>query len=279
MSMRFRSTPVLLLAIGLLAWLGFAVLTRAQQPVEVDVELVLAVDVSRSMNREELLIQREGYAAALTDPQVINAITQGLTGRIAVTYLEWAGDGTHHVTVPWRIIANEEDAGQFAAVLRETPVWNMQFTSISGAILKATQLFENNNIAGLKRVIDVSGDGPNNQGVPVTEARDLAAGSGITINGLPLMTAPDAYSRWSIPDLDVYYIECVIGGPGSFSLPVRSWEEFPAAVRRKLVLELAGGLPDQPARLIPASARTDSGYDCLIGEKLRRQMMEIYRDP
>ena len=237
---------------------------------EVDVELVLAVDVSRSMGAEEMEIQRRGYAAALTDPQVLDAMFSGLTGRVAITFMEWAGDGNQHVVVPWREIATPEDAQAFADLLLAGPSFNMRYTSISGAILTATRLFDDNGFAGLKRVIDVSGDGPNNQGVPVEEARDLAIGNGIIINGLPLMTTGGFYGRYSIPYLDRYYVDCVIGGPASFSLPVTSWEEFPEAVRRKLVLELAGGEPGED-RLPLIRAAAEEKTDCLIGERLLMQ--------
>lgn len=237
---------------------------------EVDIELVLAVDVSRSMGAEEMEIQRQGYAAALTDPQVLDAMFSGLTGRVAITFMEWAGDGNQHVVVPWREIATQEDAQAFAGLLLANPSFNMRYTSISGAILTATRLFEDNGFAGLKRVIDVSGDGPNNQGVPVEEARDLAVGNGIIINGLPLMTTGGFYGRYSIPYLDRYYVDCVIGGPASFSLPVTSWEEFPEAVRRKLVLELAGGDPGE-GRLPVIRVAEEKKTDCLIGERLLLQ--------
>ncbi|WP_075996767.1 DUF1194 domain-containing protein [Salaquimonas pukyongi] len=234
---------------------------------EVDVELVLAVDVSRSMGAEEMEIQRRGYAAALTDPQVLDAIFSGLTGRVAITFMEWAGDGNQHVVVPWREIATPQDAQAFADLLLSGPSFNMRYTSISGAILTAVRLFDGNGFKGLKRVIDISGDGPNNQGVPVDEARDLAVANGIIINGLPLMTTTGTYGRYSIPDLDRYYIDCVIGGPASFSVPVTSWETFPEAVRRKLVLELAGGVPG--ANQLPVHRTAgEASTDCLIGERL-----------
>lgn len=250
--------------------------------MEVDVELVLAVDVSRSMSAEELEIQRHGYAAAITDPRVIEAIRAGMLGRIAVTYLEWAANFNQRVSVDWQVIEGEADAQAFAGKLMALTQQGMQRTSISGAIEKASELLEGNGFDGLKRVIDVSGDGPNNQGTPVALARDKAVAEGIVINGLPLMTSSSQYSAFAIDDLDLYYANCVIGGPASFSLPVTSWEEFPEAVRRKLIIELAG-----PAR-VPESAsvvRTqglaapDPDYDCLIGEKIWQQRGLIYNEP
>ena len=151
----------------------------------------------------------------------------------------------------------------------------MQRTSISGALDFAATRFAGNGYDGLRRVIDVSGDGPNNQGRPVTQARDDAVAQGIVINGLPLMTREGLGAQWHLDDLDVYYRECVIGGPTAFMLPVLAWEHFQQAVRNKLVLELAGawperaahgeGLPEAGPALLPAAA---SGYDCLIGEKI-----------
>jgi len=256
--------------------LFFALWRHAVAETEVDVELVLAVDVSRSMSAGELEIQRRGYAEAIRDPQVVKAISEGLVGRIAVTYLEWAGDGNQRVVVPWMEIANMDDAQSFSARLVATSGFTMRYTSISGALLTATRLFEGNGFAGLKKVIDVSGDGPNNQGVPVEEARDLALGNNIVINGLPLMTNEGGFSRFSIPNLDKYYTDCVIGGPGSFSLPVRSWEEFPEAVRRKLVLELAGYEMPETGRIPVVKVQSGGDgngdkFDCLIGERLRLQ--------
>ena len=265
----FTQLRTVLLAFAIPAFLPAVALAQSAER-EVDVELVLAVDVSRSMGAEEMDIQRRGYAAALTDPQVLDAMFSGLTGRVAITFMEWAGDGNQHVVVPWREIASPEDAQAFADLLLAGPSYNMRYTSISGAILTATRLFDDNGFAGLKRVIDVSGDGPNNQGVPVEEARDLAVGNGIIINGLPLMTTGGFYGRYSIPYLDRYYVDCVIGGPASFSLPVKSWEEFPEAVRRKLVLELAGHAMRESELPLVRVAQEEK-TDCLIGERLLLQ--------
>jgi hypothetical protein len=242
--------------------LGLPVTGRAE-PIEVDVELFLAVDVSRSMSPAELEIQRRGYAAALSDPEVMEAITGGMIGRIALSYVEWAGDSSQTVIVPWTLIDSPE-AGH--AVADRLTAWfssGMRRTSIAGVLDYAAEAFETNSYTGLRRVIDVSGDGPNNQGRPVLEARADVLARGITINGLPLMTQ-DAFSlRWGIPDLDVYYRECVIGGPGAFVLPVLSWDQFADSVKRKLILEIAARpAPTPPERMMKAQA-----YDCLIGEK------------
>ena len=243
--------------------------TPAAQEI-VDIELVLAVDVSLSMSPQELNIQRDGYAAALVHEDVIRAIEDGLHGKVAVTYFEWAGDFMQRVIVPWTVIASREDAEAFAEMLTATPLRSARRTSISGALLYARDLFAESGYRGLKRVVDVSGDGPNNQGPPVESVRDELMAMGITINGLPLMTDGGLASAYDVDELDVYYTHCVIGGPGAFMVPVNDWSQFPEAVRRKLVLELAGtGWPAKPEtdapRITPVS--TGEAYDCLIGEK------------
>lgn len=243
-----------------------------EQPV--DVELVLAVDVSLSMSPDELVIQRDGYVAALTDGAVLQAIAGGLHGRIAVTYVEWAGATVQQVVVPWSMIATPEDARAFVAKMTATPPRSARRTSISSALEFAGTLFEDSGYRGTKRVIDVSGDGPNNQGGPVDQTRDRIAAKGITINGLPLMTNDGGMaSAYDIANLDSYYTDCVIGGPGAFMIPVNGWAQFPEAIRRKLVLELAGA--GHPVRTAmegesPPVIRAASTFttDCQIGEKM-----------
>ena len=186
----------------------------------VDVELILAVDVSLSMSPDELEIQRDGYAAALTHDRVIEAIQQGVHGRIAVTYVEWAGQTSQHIIVPWTIVSSREEARAFVDKLTANPPNSARRTSISGALLFAGDLFAESSFRGLKRVVDVSGDGANNQGPPVDAVRDGMIAQGVTINGLPLMTKGGMPSVFDIDDLDVYYTNCVIGGPGAFMIPV-----------------------------------------------------------
>jgi hypothetical protein len=236
--------------------------------MEVDVELVLAVDVSLSVTPHEMDIQRRGYAEAITSPEVMAAVRAGLLGRVAVTYVEWAGDGSQRTLIDWTLIETESDAEAFAATLRDAPGTSLRRTSISNALSYSVGLFANNGYAGLRQVIDVSGDGPNNSGRPVVQARDEAIAAGIVINGLPLMTTEGYGGRWDLPDLDLYYADCVIGGPGAFVIPVRSWDEFAGAVRRKLVLEIAGLTPEPEARVWRASNPAPGGYDCMIGEKI-----------
>lgn len=241
----------------------------------VDVELVLAVDVSLSMSPTELNIQRNGYAAALTDERVLQAIADGPHGKIAVTYFEWAGITSHHIIVPWTTIANRADAERVAALLSAQPANSARRTSIAAALGFGADLFAESQYRGMKRVIDISGDGPNNQGEPVENARDAVVEQGIVINGLPLMTRGGFSGVYDVTNLDRYYSDCVIGGPGAFMIPVNDWSQFPEAVRRKLVLELAGPLsPDREGgsgdSLPVVKAQATAKADCLVGEKMWR---------
>lgn len=247
----------------------------------VDVQLVLAVDVSLSMSPMELEIQRAGYAAALTDKSVIDAIESGLHGRIAVTYFEWAGSASQRVLVPWTVIANADDAKAVADRLTASPSNSARRTSISAALEFGADLLAESSFTSNKSVIDISGDGPNNQGAPILEVRDALIKQGVIINGLPLMTTGGYSSAYDVKNLDEYYTNCVIGGPGAFMIPVNAWEQFPAAIRRKLVLELAsnpgGAIPVQwlaqqnvPSFNMPPTVLPDGTYDCEIGEKMWR---------
>lgn len=265
--LRFYSLLIFLLSGALWPLHGVAA------PIEVDVELALMVDASRSMSPRELQIQRRGYAAALTSDEVMGVVLNSFTGKVAVTYVEWAGDGNQRVILPWTLIDSKESAQEVADVLNGNIEWAMRRTSISGALRYAVEEIQTNEYEGLRKVIDVSGDGPNNEGWPVLRARRLAIDAGIVINGLPLMTT-DETTPWGIIDLDIYYEVCVIGGPGAFSIPVLVWEDFPLAVRRKLVLELAQA-PGQSGSG-GRSGMTDEGYDCLIGEKLRKEREDLY---
>lgn len=257
----------------LLTTLALARAASAQQ-IEVDVELVLAADVSRSMSLYELEIQRRGYAEAITSDEVLSTIGRGMIGRIAVTYMEWAGSDLQKVVVPWTLIDSRETAQAVADRLTAEFTGNMRRTSISGALGAAADLFDDNGFLGLRRIIDISGDGPNNAGGRVEPARDAVLARGIVINGLPLMTTDALSSRWGIEDLDQYYLNCVIGGPGAFVIPVHDWSEFAEAVRRKLVLEIA----DLPRANRPLVQRV-AGYDCLIGEKIWERNRWIWSEP
>lgn len=265
------SQPLLALQAGLvLALVGAAPQTAGAEVV--DVELILAVDVSLSMSPDELAIQRDGYVAALTSEQVIRAIQDGIHGRIALSYVEWAGATVQHIVVPWTIISNLEEATAVAEKLTVHPPNSARRTSISGALAFAGDMFAESPHRGLKRVVDISGDGPNNQGGLVAAARDALVEQGITINGLPLMTSGGFSSVYDLANLDLYYQHCVIGGPGAFMIPVNDWSQFPDAVRRKLVLELAGGpRPEDLRQGLPIQlAQARDAADCEVGEKMWR---------
>ncbi len=268
-------------------FLLIAPVAAAQTPV--DVELLLAVDASYSMSANEREIQRRGYAAALRDPTVSRAIVSGVFGKAAIAFVEWSGSGDQRIVAPWTLVENDADLAQLANRLTADYQPIMRRTSISGVLDFAPGYFESNGFEGRRRVIDVSGDGPNNMGRPVTEARDDLIAQGYAINGLPLMTDEGFGSFFQLDDLDQYYAECVIGGPFAFSIPVLSWEEFPEAVRRKLVLELAGAPFPGTGRAMGAApygwlvqlaawrGATPEGYDCLIGERIWREFRD--RDP
>jgi hypothetical protein len=221
--------------------------------VPVDAELVIAVDVSRSMDPEEQALQREGYMLGLTSREFLQALSHGSYGKIAVTYFEWAAIFDQTIVVPWRVIDGAQTAEAFVDVLRHTPYRRAPRTSIYGALQFAKPLFDTSGYGGLRRVIDVSGDGTNNMGPPVTIMRDEVVSAGITINGLPIMLSRPFGSGTDIPNLDVYYEDCVIGGPGSFVIAIHEREQFKEATRTKLVQEIAG-IPPRP-RVIPAQAR------------------------
>ncbi|MDU1693602.1 MAG: DUF1194 domain-containing protein [Bradyrhizobium sp.] len=235
----------------------------------VDVELILAVDVSYSMDLDELAIQREGYAQALSSREFLQALKNGVHGRIAVTYFEWAASSDQKIIIPWRLIDGPESADAVAAEIMKTPIRRASRTSISGAIYFAMPLFDENPYRGLRRVIDISGDGPNNNGPsPVTMARDEAVAKGITINGLPIMVKEPSYSTMDIENLDLYYKDCVTGGRGSFVVTIKSRDEFKEAIRTKLLMEVAGRTP--PAKIVPVAddANKEPRVSCLIGEKI-----------
>ena len=231
----------------------------------VDVELVLAVDVSYSMDLDELAVQREGYAQAIVSKEFLQALKSLPNGRISITYFEWAASNDQKIVIPWRVIDGPETADAVAQEILKTPIRRASRTSISGAIYFAMPLFEANPYRGVRRVIDISGDGPNNNGLPIIGARDEALAKGITINGLPIMVKEPTLSTMDIENLDWYYEDCVIGGPGSFVVAIRDRNKFSDAIRTKLLLEVAGLTPEH--RVVPAAER-EPRVSCLIGEKI-----------
>lgn len=209
---------------------------------EADVLLILAVDVSRSIDEDEARLQRQGYAEALRDPMIHKAIAGGPLGAIGLAYLEWSGVEHQHVLMPWTRLAGPKDAHDFADGIAAAPLTLGTWTSISAAIRYARRLFAAAPFTAARRVIDISGDGPNNAGAPAEEERDLAIREGIAINGLPIMkdSVHEPSSMLEPMPLDSYYRQSVAGGPGAFVLPAEDFAAFAQAVRRKLVLEIAG---------------------------------------
>ena len=231
----------------------------------VDVELIIAVDVSYSMDMDELAIQREGYAQAIVSKEFLQALKSLPNGKISVTYFEWAASSDQKIIIPWRLIDGPETADAVSNEIMQTPVRRASRTSISGAIYFAMPLFDEDPYHGMRRVIDISGDGPNNNGAPIVGARDEALSKGIVINGLPIMVKEPSYSTMDIDNLDWYYEDCVIGGPGSFVVPIKDREKFKEAIRTKLLLEVAGRTPE--GRAVPV-AEKEPRVSCLIGEKI-----------
>lgn len=254
-----------LLAGILLTVLGAGLAQGKDLPV--DLELVLAVDGSRSMDPDEQLLQRQGYIAALRHPEVIAAIQSGPLGRIAITYFEWSGVNSQRIVVPWSLIEDSESADAVASRIRPGEIYGRYGTSISASLAFGAALFDDNGYAGERRAIDVSGDGPNNMGPPVAPVRDAVIARGIVINGLaitlrnPRQDAGTGY--FDIDNLDAYYRDCVVGGVGAFTIAVTAVEQFESAIRRKLVTEIAASQP----RIIPvAEQEVLPKADCMIGE-------------
>lgn len=268
-------TAVIASAIGVTAWSGGAAMPRGPlfadtraSAIPVDTELVLAVDVSYSMDPEEQQLQREGYVAALTSHEFLQALRSGIHARLAITYFEWAGPFDQKIIVPWRLIEGPETADGVASDIARASYRRASRTSISGALQFGKPLFDASGFNGIRRVIDVSGDGANNSGPPVTLARDDVLAAGITVNGLPIMLKRPNTFTMDIENLDIYYEDCVIGGPGAFIVPIHNRDQFKEAIRTKLVLEIAGRTPERP--VAPAQAQAPR-MSCMIGERLWRE--------
>ncbi len=247
--------------------------------VPVDLELVLAVDVSGSVDPEEGKLQRMGYVNAFRSTSVLRAILSGRYKSIAVAYVEWAGYDYQRVVAGWRRIHDKASAEEFAALLAREPVRIGPYTSISGAIAFALPMFEDNGFQGERRVIDISGDGPNNSGDYVTTARAKAIRAGVTINGLPIVNdRPSPWGRMPMKNLDLYYRKCVIGGRRAFLVVANDIASFGRAVRRKLVLEIVG----LPGAIGPLGEERGAvrvaraAPPCDAGEKRRRDWSMDY---
>jgi hypothetical protein len=236
-----------------LGLIGAPNLDARAEELPVDLELVLAVDISGSVDAAEAQLQREGYLAALRHPRVIEAIKGGMLGRIALTYVEWAGDDYQRTLLDWTLIEDATGAFAFADALAEAPLFSARWTSLSAALDYARPRFENNGFKGMRRVIDISGDGYNNRGRPVESARDEAVAAGITINGLPIVNdRPNPWGSLPPKDLDRYFEDRVIGGPGAFIVVAKDYTAFASAILSKLLLEIAG---DASPRAFAAAAR------------------------
>jgi hypothetical protein len=229
--------------------------------------LVLAVDVSFSMEPDEQDLQRRGFVQAFQSPEVHRAIRQGVQGRIAVVYVEWSGAFDQQIIVPWTVIEQPDDGLAFAERLLQGPAHRMGYTSISGAIDFGVRQLRERGLQADRQVIDVSGDGANNSGRTVPLARDEALARGITINGLPIMLRRSG-SIWDIEDLDRYFGDCVIGGPGAFLVPVREKTQFIEAIRAKIIREITGRFQPRP---LVQSAQASPSTNCLAGELRRHQ--------
>ena len=276
----------------------------------VDLELVLAVDVSGSMDPEEAQMQRDGYLSALVHPRVVGSIQAGYNSAIAVTYIEWAAFGHNVIVSDWGAIRDADSARAYADRIAGFPVTRGMYTSISGIIEYALPRFEGNGFQGLRRVIDISGDGANNAGTYVPIARDLAVAADVTVNGLPIVNDRlNPFGRPQIPNLDLYYRHCVIGGRGAFIVVAEGFEAFADAIRRKLIFEIAGYAPNggvvtvaapRPRSRFAPLRRDGFRFDerngtgpvlaalsrvagrepppCDIGERLREQRRQMWED-
>ena len=213
----------------------------------VDLLLVLAADVSRSVDAPKFQLQRDGYASAITDPRVLEAIRSGPRGRIAICFVEWSGAGNQKVVIDWTIVRDNASAQQFSSQLAEAPRSFADRTSISGGIDFAMSQFDRAPFESKRRTIDVSGDGTNNSGRDVTAARDEALAKGVTINGLVILS--ERPLSWNAEHtnppggLDAYYRNNVIGGPGAFVMVAQDFKSFGQAIISKLIAEIAWAVP------------------------------------
>lgn len=250
-----RLTRLFVLALALAA--PSSVWPAPAPPQNVDLELVLATDNSQSVDPSEARLQRQGVAAAFRHPDVVRAIQSGSLGRIAVAYIDWSSLPYTRLAVDWRIISDKSSADAFAEALLKAPPGYGAGTAIGEALMLAAQLIEANTIQGTQRTIDISGDGPNNTGPAVYTSRDAIVARGITINGLPIVSTGDyGQGEWGAyyGQLEQYYQNYIIGGPRSFALAARGFQEFSAAIRHKLVLEISDAAPERPQLMKTAVA-------------------------
>ena len=264
---------------ALAGWLFGGSSVGPPAPQQVDVALVIATDVSYSVDENEAHFQREGAIAAFRNPDVVKAIQSGSLGRIAVTYLDFSSYNSNKILAGWTIIHDKASADAFADLLASKPRTLGVQTSISSGLELAEHLLDSSGLTANKRVIDVSGDGPNNDGHLVEKVRDEIVGRGIVINGLPIVTPEDKFDVYYLADLDKYYAGCVIGGPGAFIQVAHGFEDVARALRRKLILEISDARPAAAPLLMKVAATTGHPvppsphfvYEkgCDIGERMR----------
>ena len=235
----------------LFALLLLALPAVAQDKKDVDLALAMAIDISGSIDPDEAHLQRKGYVDAFRDPVIVKAILGGPNGRIAVAYYEWSDSWMQKLLLDWTLLDSEGAISAFAQRLADAPISIARRTSISGAIRYAIPLFGRAPYEPTRKVLDISGDGSNNDGGLVTDMRHEALKERISINGLPIMNdRPDPFGFPNESDLDQYYLHCVTGGPRSFVEVARSFEDFPRAVRKKLLQEVADVAPDIVPRVL-----------------------------
>ncbi|MFT5539249.1 MAG: hypothetical protein ACI82H_000766 [Alphaproteobacteria bacterium] len=228
------------LFLTLAAFLALLAPPQATAQQKVDLELILMADGSGSVDEGEFTLQRLGYARALRNPRVLSAIRNGPLGRIALSYVEWSGHFLKAVIVPWTVVKSAADMEIIAQKLESHPrqIYGGG-TAVGSAILYGAESILNNQFKGTRRVIDLSGDGPDKDGIPASVGRDQAVAMGVTINGLPILTGEFG--------LDIFFLDNVIGGPGAFSIPARGFKDFYSAILTKLIREIAGIQdPDAP---------------------------------
>lgn len=228
-------------AAALLLFLGLAGPSVAADPAPVDLELAFVVDASGSIDEDETKLQRQGYLDALRNERVLEAITGGLHNAIAVAYIEFAADGCERLSVPWTRIHDKASAEAFGKqILAQPLMFCFGGNAVGDALAYAATSIEKNKFKGIRRVIDISGDGPNTLGSPVEYVRDLIVATGTTINGLVI-------ERPTMPNLDAYFRGNVTGGPGSFVIKAESRKTFAQAILKKMILEIAGKRPNTTA--------------------------------
>jgi hypothetical protein len=263
---------------------------QAQDKKEIDLALAMAIDISGSIDPDEAHLQRQGYVDAFRDPVIVKAILGGPNGRIAVAYYEWSDSWMQKLLLDWTLLDSEVSIAAFAQRLVDAPISIARRTSISGAIRYAIPLFGRSPYEPVRKVLDISGDGSNNDGGLVTDMRHEALKERISINGLPIMNdRPNPFGFPNEADLDEYYLHCVTGGPHSFVEVARNFEDFPRAVRKKLLQEVADIAPRElkPGIQFAQSGRREPaetdytkfirpGYEpgCDVGERRSREFWQ-----